>query len=862
MANGIEPQRKKDATDLIIPIIIALVVAFFAMHISCAYTESKANTQERIANGTAERIEIANGFSYSEMANIFSQRMKTPLKNIYYNNSMILFILCGELCLGLYGLYAKLNKKKLITGKEYGTAEWATKTELNELKSSTLYRSKLESIDKNKELEEIEKKEAKAKLKARYVEFSKKDYKSELKKAKTKDEKNAIKKEWDTFQKYFVWYKTDRILTKTEKICMINFDLNNHTLIIGGSGAGKSRGYVLPNLLQANTSNIVTDPKGELYGKVGYFLTKIKGYKVRLLELGNYPEKSDCFNPLYYIHRDRTGWETRVLSIIKALIANSDDGGYKQKANDPFWERAEELFLQAIILAVVEAFPQEEVNFNTVNQLVSWLKIEEDGDLNNSLLDCFFEEFANTYGENHIAVQHFHEFRTKAAGKTAKCITMCAVVRLGPIKTPDIQRILDHDDMRLDMVGEELTTIFVVKPPTIHAFDFIAGMLFTLLFDELNYCATIKHIKQQRVPVPVHFYLDEFYNTCRIPHFVEIQSYARSLGVGTTVILQSLDQLKDIYEKEWGTIIDNSDTFLFLGNIKSMETLEYVSKLLGKGTFDKKTTSRTKGKSGSSSTTFDKIGRELMTPDEIRKMPKKKCLLFVSGKSPFKSDKYDYTMHPYYKYTSDYDEKYFYEHTPQYIVDQAQEREQKEKLNLRKQVTANIEREIDRLINENKLIFRADDEKTIQLLNDYRNVEFVDGYFPNSEEVNEETTEGMTSQEVRELLQYTANKKEIELEIQVESFFANELLQTSATTEQIAETISNLNDNRENVVDVGAENSISQNEDTEEITENVDEDGYETVSDEDQDELVLNSTSLIGRNLAEEIISLQEDEVS
>lgn len=861
MANGIEPQRKKDATDLIIPIIIAVVVAFFAIHISCAYTESKKNVAERIANGTAERIEIANGFSYSEVANIFSQRMKTPLKNIYYNDSMILFVLGGELILGLFGLYTKFSKKKLITGKEFGTAEWATGTELSGLKSSTLYRSKLESIDKNKKLDEKEKKEAKAKLKAQYIEFSKKEYKSELKKAKTKSEKDTIKKEWDTFQKYFVWYKTDRIFTKTERICMTNFELNNHTLIIGGSGAGKSRGYVLPNLLQANTSNIVTDPKGELYGKVGYFLSKIKGYKVRLLELGNFPERSDCFNPLYYIHRDRSGWETRVLSIIKALIANSDDGGYKQKANDPFWEKAEELFLQAIILAVAEGFPQEEVNFNTVNQLVSWLKIEEDGDLNDSMLDCFFEEFAKTYGENHIAVQHFHEFRTKAAGKTAKCITMCAVVRLGAIKAPEIQRILDHDDMHLDMVGEELTTIFVVKPPTVHAFDFIAGMLFTLLFDELNYCATIKHIKQQCVPVPVHFYLDEFYNTCRIPNFVEIQSYARSLGVGTTVILQSLDQLKSIYEKEWGTVLDNSNTFLFLGNINSMETAEYISKLLGKGTFDKKTTSRSKGKSGSSSTTYDKIGRELMTPDEIRRMPKKKCLLFVNGKAPFKSDKYDYSLHPYYKYTSDYNEKYFYEHTPQYMIDDMQKKAEKEMVELEKKTAVKIEREIDRLVNENKLVFKADDEKTIQLLNDYRNIEFVDGYFPNSEEVTEETTEGMTTQEVRELLQYTADKKEIELELQVESFFANELLQTTATTEEIAETINDLNNNRENVIDVGAENSTQQNADTEE-TEDVDEDGYETVSDEDLDELVLNNTSLIGRNLAEEIISLQEDEVS
>ena len=861
MANGIEPQRKKDATDLIIPIIIALVVAFFAMHISCAYTESKANTQERIANGTAERTEIANGFSYSEVANIFSQRMKTPLKNIYYNDSMILFILGGEFALGLYGLYIKFSKKKLITGKEYGTAEWATKTTLNGLKSSTLYRSKLENIEKYKKFDEAEKKAKKAELNAQYVEFSKKEYKSELKKAKTKDEKNAIKREWDTFQKYFAWYKTDRIFTKTEKICMINYELNNNTLIIGGSGAGKSRGYVLPNLLQGNTSNIVTDPKGELYGKVGYFLTKIKGYKVRVLELGDFKKRSDCFNPLYYVHKEREGWEERVLTLIETLIANTD-GGEKQKSSDPFWDKAERLFLQAIIFAVVEGFPKEEVNFNTVNELITWLSIEEEGDQKNSMLDCFFADFAEQYGEKHIAVQQFNEFRSKASGKTAKSIVVSAVARLSSMKIPEIQRILGRDDMHLDMVGEEFTTIFVVKPPTSDESNYIAGMFFTILFQELNYCATVKYAKEQRVPVPVHFYLDEFATTCRIPKFVEIQSYARSLGIGITVILQSLDQLKNIYEKEWGTVLDNSNTFLYLGNVRSMETLEYVSKMLGKGTFDKRSTSKSRGKSGSSSESFDKVGRELMTADEINKMPKKKCLFLVSGKAPFKSDKYDYSMHPYYKYSSDYDEKYFYEHTPQYMIDEAQESKQKEKVNLRKQVTANIEREIDRLVNDNKLIFQADDEKTIQLLNDYRNVEFVDGYFPNSEEVTEETTEGMTSQEVRELLQYTANKKEIELEIQVENFFANELLQTSATTEQIAETISNLNDNRENVVDVGAENSISQNEDTEEITENVDEDGYETVSDEDQDELVLNSTSLIGRNLAEEIISLQEDEVS
>lgn len=853
--NGIEPQRKKDVNDYIVPIIVSLVVAFFAVHISCAYTESKANTQERIANGTAEKAEKENGFSYSEIANLFSQRMKSPTKNIYYNDSTILFVIVGELALGLFGFYMKVSKKKLITGKEYGTAEWATNTTLSSLKSGNLY---------HKALKKAKTPEEKAKVTAEYVEYSKDMYKQMLKKAKTEAERKAIAERWDSFRKKGVtWYKTDRIFTKTEKICMKNYELNNNTLIIGGAGAGKSRGYVLPNLLQSNTSNIVTDPKGELYGKVGYFLSKMKGHKIRILELGDFKKRSDCFNPLYYVHKEREGWEERVLTLIETLIANTD-GGEKQKSSDPFWDKAERLFLQAIIFAVVQGFPEEEVNFNTVNELITWLSIEEEGDQKNSMLDCFFEDFANQYGENHIAVQQFNEFRSKASGKTAKSIVVSAVARLSSMKIPEIKRILNRDDMHLDMVGEELTTIFVVKPPTSDESNYIAGMFFTILFQELNYCATIKHREQQCVPVPVHFYLDEFATTCRIPKFVEIQSYARSLGIGITVILQSLDQLKNIYEKEWGVVLDNSNTFLYLGNVRSMETLEYVSKMLGKGTFDKQSTSRSRGKSGSSSTSYDKIGRELMTPDEINKMPKKKCLLFVSGKAPFKSDKYDYSMHPYYKYSADKDKKYFYEHTPQYMLENKQEsvQSQKDIVEVHKKDTIKIEREIDRLVNENKLIFQADDEKVVQLLKDYQDVEFVDGYFPNSEDVSEETTEGMTASEVKELLQYTANKKEIELELQVESFFENELLSMSTTTEEIAATLNELNDNKDNVIDVGAEQQIQENSIVQnEITEvEYDEDEYETVSDDEFEELVYDNTSLVGKDLRNEIVSYQDDE--
>ncbi len=635
-------KKNSSATNIIVMIAAMLFVAFLAVHLSCAIDTAKKNTAQRKADGeTLTTTEISYGMSVSEAVTDLTDRLRAPTKNIYYNGYTIKFLLAGEFMCFLVFQYMKASKKKYMNGKEYGSAEWADENTLKTLQSGYLY-------------------------------------KQALKKAKTQEKKEKLKEMYELPDiKRKNWYKTDRIFTKTERICMFNYELNNNTLIIGGAGAGKSRGYVLPNLLQSNTSNIVTDPKGELYGKVGYFLTQIKGHRVRVLELGDFKNRSDCFNPLYYVHRDRDGWEERVLTLIETLITNTD-GGQEQKGSDPFWPKAERLFLQAIIFAVVQAFPDEEVNFETVNTLIGWLSIEEDGDNYDSDLDIFFKEFAKMYGDNNIAVRQFNEFRSKASGKTAKSIVISAVARLSSMKIPEIQRILSRDDMHLDLVGEELTTIFVVKPPTVDECNYIAGMFFTILFQELNYCATVKHREDQRCPVPVHFYLDEFATTCRIPKFVEIQSYARSLGIGITVILQSLDQLKNIYEKEWGVVIDNSNTFLYLGNIGSMETLKYVSELLGKATIDKKSSSRSKGKSGSSSQSFDRMGRELMMPDEIKKLPKKECLLFVSGKAPFRSEKFDYSQHPYYKYSSDYDKSLFYEHVPEYLKDKENEKDKAE----------------------------------------------------------------------------------------------------------------------------------------------------------------------------------------
>lgn len=472
----------------------------------------------------------------------------------------------------------------------------------------------------------------------------------------------------------------DMIFTMTERISFYNYKLNQNALIIGGSGSGKSRGYCLPNLLQANAehgfSYIVTDPKGELLEKTGKFFTQM-GYKIRVLNLDN-KQESDCYNPFFYIHPFRMGYEERVLQLIETIIANTD-GGKEANSSDPFWPKAERMFLQAIFFFVADAFPVAEQNMETALNLIAMLELAEEEDNKNSDLDLFVEAFEAWYKENlkhhydddaekvpkHIGVRLYNEFRSKASGKTAKSIVISALARLTPFISPEITRITSHDSMMLDRVGEERTIVFVIVSPTDSTFNFVAGCLFTQLFQELQYCATQVHKHEgQRLPVPCRFILDEYANTCRIPNMLKILAYARSFGVGIAIILQSLEQAKEIHEKDWGVMVDNCNTLLYLGSVTHGDTLDYISKLLGKGTFDKRTTGRTRGKSGSSSQNFDVVGRELMDSAEIRKLPKNKCLLIVGGRNPFYSDKYEYTSHPNYCFTSDANRANSYEHHP------------------------------------------------------------------------------------------------------------------------------------------------------------------------------------------------------
>lgn len=498
----------------------------------------------------------------------------------------------------------------------------------------------------------------------------------------------------------------DMLFTRTERISLYNWKLNNNTLILGGSGSGKTRGYVMPNILQAHSSYIITDPKGEILEKAGYFLSEVKGYKIRVLNLDE-KSLSDGYNPFIYIHPEREGYEERVLSLIETIIINTD-GGEKKGGSDPFWDKAERLFLQSIFFFTCDGFIPDQRNMNTVLQLIAMLQIAEDEDNYDSDLDYFAAIFERRYGSDHIGVQQWKEFRQKASGKTAKSIVISAVARLAPFRTKAVKKIFGYDSMRLDRVGEEKTAIFVVVPPTDTTFNFIAGMLFTQLFQELQYCATQVHKHDgQRLPVPCRFILDEFANTCTIPNFVKILAYARSFGIGITPILQSLEQIKNMYKDEWGVIVDNCNELLYLGSITHMDTLEYISKLLGKGTFDKRTTGRTRGRQGSSSENFDVVGRELMTPDEIRQLKKEHCLLVIGGRSPFYSEKYDYTKHPNYRYTSDGNKAYSYHYTPDPPeYNHRGKDEVREEIKVKPSDRAYIEVEETKLIDDPQVILR------------------------------------------------------------------------------------------------------------------------------------------------------------
>ena len=404
-----------------------------------------------------------------------------------------------------------------------------------------------------------------------------------------------------------------------------------NVLVIGGSGAAKTRSFVLPNILTANTNYVITDPKSEVLLATGGYL-KEQGYDVRVLNLVNL-EQSDGYNPFRYL-RD----EKDVLKLVNNLIQSTTPKGSHE--SDPFWTKAETALLQAIILMLFQEAPEYEQNFSMVMRVLEYAEVREEDEGHVSPLDLLFESIERRKPDS-VAVRQYKVFKL-AAGKTAKSILVSTAVRLAPFNLPQIQALTDHDDMDLYTLGEKKVALYAVIPDNDNTFNFLVSLLYAQAFQALYYSAD--QIHHGPLPRHVRFVLDEF-AAMPLPGFTRELATMRSRSISASVIIQNMAQIKELYKDSWETIPGNCDTILYLGGNES-STHKYVSEMLGKATIDTKTHGQTKGKSGSYSTNFQMSGRELLTPDEVRKLDNRYALLFIRGASPVMDDKYDLLHHP------------------------------------------------------------------------------------------------------------------------------------------------------------------------------------------------------------------------
>lgn len=433
----------------------------------------------------------------------------------------------------------------------------------------------------------------------------------------------------------------NKILTK--QVC-IGLDGRKHrrnvnVLVVGGSGSGKTRFYAKPNVMQAHTSFVVLDPKGEILRDTGHLL-KAKGYDIKVLDLIN-PHRSHGYNPFAYLNDDKD-----VLKLVTNLIRNTTPKG--SNTNDPFWERSETALLEALMLYLLYEAPPEEQNFPMVMEMIAAAEVREEDETYQSPLDELFERLAMRDPE-HLAVKQYNIFKL-AAGKTAKSILIGLGVRLEKFNLHSIAGMSLVDEMDLAVMGEKKTALFAVIPDNDSSFNFIVGMLYTQLFQCLMYEADYRH--GGRLPVHVHFVMDEFANVALPDEFDKLLSTMRSREISVSIILQNLAQLKSLYKESWESIVGNCDVFLYLGG-NEQSTHKYVSELLGKETIDTNTYGQSKGRSGSYSINYQLSGRDLLTPDEVRLLDNRYALLFIRGERPVQDDKYDLLRHPHVALTTD-----------------------------------------------------------------------------------------------------------------------------------------------------------------------------------------------------------------
>lgn len=436
-------------------------------------------------------------------------------------------------------------------------------------------------------------------------------------------------------------YSQNILLTQNFRISL---DTHKHRrclniLVVGGSGAGKSRGFALPNIMQCCCSMVITDPKAELLRKTGGLLEK-KGYEVRVFDLIN-PDISFCYNPFEYVHDDKD-----VLRLISNLIQNTTPKG--SQSSDPFWEKSETALLQALMLYLLHEAPPEEQNFAMIMEMLGSAQVKEEDEDYESPLDILFDRLEMRDPDS-IAVKQYHIYK-QAAGKTAKSILISVGVRLAAFNLPQIAKLTNTDELDLSSMGERKVALFCCIPDADTSLNYLVGMIYSQLFQTLYYMADRVH--GGALPVPVNCIMDEFPNVSLPNEFEKILATCRSRSIYCSIIIQNMSQLKALFKDSWESLVGNCDEFLYMGG-NEKETHKYVSELLGKETIDTNTYGQTKGKSGSYSTNFQQSGRELLQPDEVRMLDNQNALLFIRGERPILDAKYDLMKHPNIRYTED-----------------------------------------------------------------------------------------------------------------------------------------------------------------------------------------------------------------
>lgn len=534
-----------------------------------------------------EAIRLSTGKNASEkMLSFFTEGLGVAFENVM--PSLVPFdILIGALIGGAFRLIMYIrakNAKKFRHGREYGSARWGTPADIEPFKDPT--------------------------------------------------------------------FKNNVILTATELLTMESrpkppkYARNKNVLCVGGSGSGKTRFFIKPNLLQMHSSYVVTDPKGQLIGETGKALYK-NGYDIKVFNTINF-KKSMHYNPFMYIHSEKD-----ILKLVTALISNTKGEG---NGNDPFWEKAETLFYTALIGYIYYEAPTEEKNFATMIEFINAFEVREDDEDFKNAVDRMFDRLKKK-DPNHFAVRQYAKFKL-AAGKTAKSILVSCGARLAPFDIAELREITSYDELELDTLGDKKTALFLIMSDNDPTFNFLIAMVYTQLFNLL--CEKADDVYHGRLPVHVRCLIDEAANIGQIPNLEKLVATIRSREISACLVLQTRSQLKAIYKDHADTIVGNMDSQLFLGGSEPT-TLKDLSAALGKETIDTYNTGETRGRDENHSLNYNKLGKDLMSVDEIAVMDGNKCILQLRGVRPFMSDKYDLTKHPNYHLTSDADERNYFD---------------------------------------------------------------------------------------------------------------------------------------------------------------------------------------------------------